>query len=421
MSNSAFSQDSAFVVDATIVTTTDQTSDFPNSFSLGSLTTGLLLNTVSAGMATITKATQGVDYYAPGGTDVAVTDGGTGASNAATARTNLGLGTISTQNANAVAITGGTVTGLTTSSILDSIDQSHALGIVVGSDLTATRTLTLATGDNNRTLDISAANTTISTFGASLIDDSSATFARTTLGLGTISTQNANAVAITGGSITSLTTLSILDSIDQSHVLSIVVGSDLTGTRTLTLTTGDNNRTLDISAANTTISAFGATLVDDTDAATARTTLSAQQTISGLSIGAVTVATDDKILLQDTSNSDALGTATAQAVADLAINLTQADTAASANTTYTLVEATSNYHKVTFTSDCTLAFTFTSGAVQSMIIQLIDAGAYTVTFPTTLWAGGAAPTFTASGTDIIVVWHNGDNVVYGAVIGQDFS
>lgn len=46
------------------------------------------------------------------GTPVAVLYGGTGASTAAAARTNLGLGTISTQDASAVAITGGTVTGL---------------------------------------------------------------------------------------------------------------------------------------------------------------------------------------------------------------------------------------------------------------------------------------------------------------------
>ena len=57
-----------------------------------------------------------------------------------------------------------------------------------------------------------------------------------------------------------------------------------------------------------------------------------------------------------------------------------------------------------------------------MCVDLINEGAYTVTWPAGLqWAGGTQPTFTTAGTDVVVIWHNGDNVIRGALIGSDYS
>jgi hypothetical protein len=91
---------------------------------------------------------------------VAVNNGGTGGTTQSSARTGLGLGTISTQNSSAVTITGGTITGITDLAIADGgTGASNAtgarsnLGLAIGSDvqpfsneLTAIAGATLATG-----------------------------------------------------------------------------------------------------------------------------------------------------------------------------------------------------------------------------------------------------------------------------------
>lgn len=104
-------------------------------------------------------------------TDLAVADGGTGSSTAAGARTNLGVAIGSNVQAYDAGL--NSIAGLVTA--------ADRMIYTTASDTYAVATLTAA--------------------GRAILDDADASAQRTTLGLGTIATQAASSVAITGGTI----------------------------------------------------------------------------------------------------------------------------------------------------------------------------------------------------------------------------
>lgn len=148
-------------------------------------------------------------------TDLAVADGGTGASTASGARTNLGLviGTdVQAYDAQLADIAGltptdnGVVIGNGTNFVVESgATLKTSLGLTIGTDVQAY---------DAQLSDIAGLTPSDGNFivgdGTNFVAESGAT-ARTSLGLGSIATQDSSNVTITGGSVTGITDLAVAD------------------------------------------------------------------------------------------------------------------------------------------------------------------------------------------------------------------
>ena len=153
------------------------------------------------------------------GAFVFVEEGTVNAENGFTCTSDTGSAVVGTNNLTFAQFSGaGQVIagdGLDKSGNTLSVDLKANGGLVIESTEIAVKldassiTGTLAIGDGGTGATSATAaltNLGFSNYGKTLIDDADAAAARTTLGLGSIATQAANSVAITGGSITNLTT-----------------------------------------------------------------------------------------------------------------------------------------------------------------------------------------------------------------------
>ena len=129
-----------------------------------------------------------------------VTGSGTGSFTTTLANSGVTAGTYKsvTVNAKGLVTSGTNPTTLAGYGIVDAQALDATLTALAGVS-TSANTLIYATASDTFT------TTSFTSFGRSLVDDADASAGRTTLGLGTMATQNASSVAITGGTIDGIT------------------------------------------------------------------------------------------------------------------------------------------------------------------------------------------------------------------------
>ena len=232
---------------------------------------------------------------------------------------------------------------------------------------------------------------------------------RTSIGLGSIATQASNSVSISGGSITGITDLVVADGGTGASSLTdggVLLGSG-TGAITAMAVLGDGEMIVGDGTTDP-VAESGATLRTSIGLGTmavVNTNAVPAQTLAGSVTGADQIVS--AINLKDYGEiTNAIG-ATGGGTQDIDLTLGNSVTAT--------VDTSAN----TFTFSNPTA----SDELCGFTLELTNGGSQTVNWPGTVdWAGGTAPTLTASGVDYLVFWTvNGGSRWYGALVGLAFA
>jgi Major tropism determinant N-terminal domain len=407
-----------------------------------------IASNTSMTVAAITSANSGVNYSLAGGTLFSV----------------AGNGTITTSSS------GNTLSGTNTG------DQTPtSLGLVIGTNVQAydagLLSIAAATTAADRFLYTTAldvyAVATITAFGRSLVDDADASTARTTLGLGTISTQASSAVAITGGAINgatigattattgAFTTLSAQGSV-SGFVAFQAPATPTSHTYTLPTVTGTAGQVLTTNGSS--VLSWTAPTVRATITATASQTaftVSGGYTVGGIDVylnGIKQVNGDDFTATNGTSitltqGADAgdildyvafgfavttgalvksgdtmTGSLTMTAGTTFTMSGFTETTVVIGNSSTTQTISITNGTQVTctLTGNCTFTMpTATAGKSFTLLLKT-GAGAFTATFTGVKWPG-ATPTITATASRLDIIRFLADGVNWYGSITQNYT